>query len=77
MEVIICYGALSDSLETQANSQGYTLGKDEEKLQELYKSMIMCWVHGLCTESQKDSMMKKLHKKIMKSLKKIDKEVMR
>lgn len=69
MDVIFCYSALSDSLEKQANAQGFTLGDDAERLQELNNSMIMCWVHGLCTESQKDSMMKKLQKKIVKSLK--------
>ena len=72
MDVIFCYGALSDSLEEQANAQGFTLGDDAERLQKLNNSMIMCWIHGLCTESQKDSMMKKLQKKIVKSLKKVE-----
>ena len=74
-EVIFHYGALSDSLEQQANSQGYTLGKESELLQKLNNSMIMCWVHGLCTDSQQDSMMNKLQKKVIKALKPLEKEV--
>lgn len=74
-EVIFHYGALSDSLEQQANSQGYTLGKESELLQKLNNSMIMCWVHGLCTDSQQDAMMKKLQKKVIKALKPLEKEV--
>ena len=74
-EVMFCYGALSDSLEQQANSQGYTLGEESELLHKLNNSMIMCWVHGLCTDSQQDSMMKKLQKKVMKALKPLEKEV--
>lgn len=41
-EVMFSYGALSDLLEQQANSQGYTLGKESELLQKLNNSMIMC-----------------------------------
>lgn len=70
MEVVFHYGALSRSLEEQANAQGFTLGKDAERLQKLNDSMIMCWIHGLCCDSQKDSMMKKLQKQVVKCLKK-------
>ena len=73
-EVMFSYGALSDTLEQQANSQGYTLGKESELLQKLNNSMIMCWIHGLCTDSQQEAMMNKLHKKIMKALKPIETE---
>lgn len=68
-QVVFHYGALSDSLEEQANAQGFTLGKDAERLQKLNDSMIMCWIHGLCTDSQKDSMMAKLQKQVIKHLK--------
>ena len=74
-EVTFCYGTLSDSLEQQANSQGYTLGKESELLQKLNNSMIMCWIHGLCTDSQQDSMTNKLQKKVIKALKPLEKEV--
>lgn len=73
-EVIFHYGALSDPLEQQANAQGFTLGDNEELLQDLNRSMIMCWIHGLCTDSQHTAMMNKLHKKVMKALKPIETE---
>ena len=73
-EVTFHYGALSDPLEQQANAQGFTLGDKEKLLQDLNRSMIMCWIHGLCTDSQKDAMMKKLQKKIVKALKPIETE---
>ena len=73
-EVMFSYGALSDPLEQQANSQGYTLGKESELLQKLNNSMIMCWIHGLCTNSQQEAMMNKLQKKIVKALKPLNKE---
>ena len=75
MEVTFHYGALADSLEEQANKYGLTLGKDAERLQKLNDSMIMCWIHGLCTDSQKDSMMKKLQKQVVNSLKKKEGDV--
>lgn len=73
-EVIFHYGALSDPLEQQANEQGFTLGDKEKLLQDLNRSMIMCWIHGLCTDSQKDAMMNKLQKKVVKALKPLNEE---
>ena len=73
-EVIFHYGALSDSLEQQANAQGFTLGDKAELLEELGRCMVMVYVHGICTDSQHTAMMNKLHKKIMKALKPIETE---
>ena len=73
-EVIFHYGALSDPLEQQANEQGFTLGDKAELLQDLNRSMIMCRLHGLCTESQKDAMVKKMQKKVVKALKPLNEE---
>lgn len=73
-EVMFSYGALSNSLEQQANSQGYTLGEESEFLQKLNNSMIMCWIHGLCTNSQQEAMMNKLQKKVVKALKPLNEE---
>lgn len=69
MEVWFNYSASCDTLEKQANEQGFTLGENVEKLQKLNDSIIMCWIHGICTDSQRDSMVKKLQKEIIKSLK--------
>ena len=73
-EITFCFGALSAPLEQQANAQGFTLGDKAELLQDLNRSMIMCWIHGLCTDSQHTAMMNKLHKKIIKALKPLNKE---
>ena len=73
-EITFCFGALSDPLEQQANAQGFTLGDKAELLEDLNRSMIMCWLHGLCTDSKHTAMMNKLHKKIMKALKPIETE---
>lgn len=73
-EVTFHYGALCDGLEVQANEQGFTLGGKADYLQRLYDSMIMCWVHGLVTDSQKQGMMKKIQKEIVKALKPLEVE---
>ena len=73
-EVIFHYVALSDPLEKQANDQGFTLGDNEELLQELNNAVITCWIYDLCTDSQHNAMMDKLQKKVMKALKPIETE---
>lgn len=61
------YGAFAESLEEQANKQGYTLGKDAEKYEKIRNAINMCGFH-VATESQIDSMLKKLQKKVVDSL---------
>ena len=73
-EVIFHYGALSDPLEQQANAQGFTLGDNEELLQELNNAVITCWIYALCTDSQHNAMVNKLQKGVMKALKPIETE---
>lgn len=74
MEVGFYYGALCDPLEKQANDQGFTLGDDKEYLEDLERCMLMCWIHGLVTDSQKDAMMKKMQKKVVKAMKPLKQE---
>lgn len=74
MEVSFHYGALCDPLEKQANDQGFTLGDDKEYLEDLERCMLMCWIHDLVTDSQKDAMMKKMQKKVVKALKPLEQE---
>ena len=69
MEVGFGYGALCDDLETQANKQGYTLGDKVEMLEKLRFSVNMVRIHALVTDSQADSIYKKLNRKVLKSLK--------
>lgn len=68
-EVGFAYGALCDDLETQANEQGYTLGDKAEVLEKLRFSVNMVRIHELVTDSQADSVYKKLQKKVVSALK--------
>ena len=68
-EVAFHYGALSDPLEKQANAQGLTLGDKAEKWQNICNATIFLWIHDIQTDIQKDHMLKKIHKKMIKDLK--------
>lgn len=63
------HGALCDPYEQQANNQGYTLGEEKELLEKLGFSIVFCWVQGLLTDSQYDSALRKLQKKLVKAVK--------
>jgi len=65
------YGVMGDSLEEQANKQGYTLGKEAEKFEKIRESINMCMFH-VATESQTSAMTKKLHNKVIKALNPIE-----
>jgi hypothetical protein len=67
-QVGFSYGVLMDTLEDQANMQGYTLGDEAEKLEKIRKAINMCMFH-VATESQTKQMTDKLHKKVVKELK--------
>ena len=62
------YGILCEDLETQANKQGYTLGKEAEKLEKIRNAINMCGFH-VATNKQTEMMTKKLHIKVIKALK--------
>lgn len=63
------YGALSKPLEEQAKEQGYTLGKEAERL-EHYKDAIITLIFGeILTDSQRDKAFQKLNKRVSKALK--------
>lgn len=62
------YGCLEDTLEKQANKQGYTLGEEAEKLEKIRKAINMCMFH-VATDSQVAAMTKKLHNKVVETLK--------
>lgn len=67
-EVKINYGALSAPIEEQLNNQGYTLGDNKDFIDKLYNAYLMCMFH-LFTDSQRNSILKKLHKKVMDNIK--------
>lgn len=68
MEIVFRYGILCDSLEKQANEQGFTLGDKSEKFEKIRNAISMCKFH-VATESQTESMFKKLQKEVVKALK--------
>jgi len=63
----IWYGIMLPPIEEQLNKQGYTLGKDAERVENLRQSVLSCWLNGLATDAQSDSMMKKLNKRVQES----------
>ena len=62
------YGVFGDSLEEQANKQGYTLEEEAEKYKKIRKAINMCGFH-VATDSQVNLMTQKLHKKVTEALK--------
>lgn len=72
MEVNFNYGALGDSLEKQANKQGYTLGKEVGKFDKIKNARSMLSVHGLLTDSESRRVVNRIHKLVIKNLKQLD-----
>lgn len=72
MEVGFSYGLFGKPLKEQAAEQGLTL-KDDELLEKLRESINWLRMHDILTNSQSDAAYKKLHKKVLKSLKPIKK----
>ena len=62
------YGALADPIEMQANAQGYTLGEHVSKLEKLREAVVRLQVGGLLTETDAKRIKQKLHKRVMKNL---------
>jgi hypothetical protein len=62
------YGTWCDSLEKQANEQGYTL-ECADLYESLRKSIGLLLFQRIVTDKQADMMFEKLHKKVVKSLK--------
>lgn len=65
------HGALCDPYEQQANEQGYTLGKEADLFDDIGHAYNMLYIHGYLTDSQADSVCKKIQKKLIRSLKKL------
>lgn len=68
------HGAMCDGYEKQANEQGYTLGNKVELLEKLGFSYNLLRIHGLLTESQADSVCKKIQKKLVENIKPLKQE---
>lgn len=62
------FDSLFDNLEEYVNKQGCTLGDDAERLQNLLHSIQYCYIHGVLTDSQRDSAYKKFTKQFQNVL---------
>lgn len=68
MEVKFSFGAMSPTLEEQANRQGYTLGNEAEKLEKLKKARTMMLFHGIINDGIAENTAKKINKKVIDAL---------
>jgi hypothetical protein len=71
MEVGFHHSAWADSYEKQANDQGFTLGDKAKLFEDVGHSWNMLRIHGYLTDSQSDSICKKIQKNLIKSLKRL------
>ncbi len=62
------YGALADHLEVQAVAQGYTLGEKAAILERAREALNVLYLGGFLSDGEKDKLKQKLHKQVMKSL---------
>lgn len=69
----IQYGALAKPLEEQLNEQGFTLGEKRDFIEKLQHSLRFCQFH-LLSDSQYQSCLKKMHKKIMECAEPIEQQ---
>ena len=69
MEVGFRHGALCDSYEKQANTQGFTLGDKAELFDDVSFAYNLLRVHGYLTNSQVDMICNKIQKQLVKNLK--------
>ena len=62
------YGALSPSLEKQANRQEFTLGKQSERLEKLNQSRLMLFMNSLISDSASEHIVKRINEMVVGSL---------
>lgn len=74
MQINLNYGALSAPLEEQANEQGFTLGEKAELFEKMAYGLVLNMIHGTLTHSQYEKAIQRLHNKVIKEVKLIDKE---
>lgn len=69
-EIEIHYNAF-ETIEEQLKEQGYSC-KDIEFYEKAKDSIMYLWVGGFLTETEWDKLLNKLHKKIIKNVKKAE-----
>lgn len=70
----IRFGALSPPLEEQVNKQGFTLGDKAEFFDKVSEAYITLRLGGFLTDSQADSICRKITRRLAKSCRKLEKE---
>lgn len=65
------YGILNNKLEEQANNQGYTLGSKANYLEKHCNQIYDLWIDNLLTGREKDKLIVRLNKRVIKSIKRI------
>ena len=74
-EITFHHGALCDSYEKQANSQGFTFGEDAKFIQNTGTGLVAAYIHGCITDSEYDKILQRFQKKILlKMLKPLNKK---
>jgi len=68
MEVKFSFGAMSPTLEEQANKQGYTLGDEANKLEKMKEARTMLFLHGIINDSLAEQTAKKINTKVVNAL---------
>lgn len=68
------HSAFADSYEKQANEQGYTLGEEAEVFDKIAFAYNLLRIHGYFSEKQEESICKKIHKRLVSSLKPLSKK---
>lgn len=65
------FDGLTGDLEEYVKKQGYTLGKNAERLQRLLYAIQYCYIHGVATDSQTRQMNEKFKKQFKEALVKL------
>ena len=74
-QVGFSYGAISKTIEIQANEQGYTLGKGIDEIERCRQAITQLRFGIDTPDSIHKKLIERLHKKVIKSLKPIKMEV--
>ena len=65
MTIEFHHGALADSYEKQANTQGFTYGKEAKWVQDVGFGLVCAHVHGCITDSEYDKILRRFQQKIL------------
>ena len=68
------FGALSPPLEEQVNAQGFTLGDKAEFFDKVSKAYITLRLSGILSDSQCDSICRKITRRLAESCRRLEKE---